>query len=116
MNKNCVFALTQYSLENLKKELIKKFDHEWFRKYYIYDINGISTMLYYTLRKPEIIKKLLKDKDTYFNLSSDIGIEITNYKDVDTFGHSGYSMHKTVIITQQIIKKGIDNIANFYKQ
>lgn len=74
-------------------------------------------MVYYTLRNPIVIKHLLTKTgdDTYFALGSNIGMAMTTRYNVDDFGHSAYSMTQTVFITQQIIRKGIDGVATFYK-
>jgi hypothetical protein len=101
----------------LKKEIKEKLDYKWFTQFYIYDIDGISTMVYYTLRNPIVMKHLLTKTgdDTYFALGSNIGMAMTTRDNVDDFGHIAYSMTQTVFITQQIIRKGIDGVATFYK-
>lgn len=116
-NKVCICNLLGLSLEELKKEIKNKFNYKWFTKYYIYNIDGLSTMIYYTLRNPNIMNFLLQktDNNDYFGINSIFGLEMSNHISVNDFGHTGLSMNQTIFITQQIIKKGINNTITFYK-
>lgn len=109
--------LIDFSFEELNKKIDELFNHEWFTNFYIYNLECISTMLYYTLRNKDIMDVLSVhlDDSVYHGLYSQVGIAMTKYEGVDEFGHSGYSMAQTVFITQKIIKKGLQNVADFYK-
>lgn len=115
--KTAVLELMELSFEQMKQELKDKLDHTWFTNFYIYDINGISSMLYHTLRNRELMRLLISrtGDDDYFGLGSSTGMAMTSHPGVDNFGHSGFSMSQTVFITQQLIRKGIDGVAEFYK-
>ena len=112
-----VLELMNLSHEEMKREIKEKFNHSWFTQFYIYNIDGISSMVYHTLRNKKVMKVLITrtGDDDYFGLGSETGMKLPCYNGVDDFGHSGFSMAQTVFLTQQIIRKGIDSIAEFYK-
>lgn len=74
-------------------------------------------MLYHTLKNKDLMKLLIArtGDDDYFRLGSNTGMAMTSHPGVDDFGHSGFSMSQTVFLTQQILRKGIYGVAEFYK-
>jgi len=107
----------EFSFDELKTEIENKLNHSWFTNFYIYSLDGISSMLYHTLRNKDLMKLLIArtGDDDYFGLGSNTGMAMTGHPGVDDFGHSGFSMSQTVFLTQQILRKGIDGVAEFYK-
>ena len=109
-----LWDLQNLSYGDLKNNIIENLDIPQFTNFYPYNLESISVMLYHCLHNKLIIDILEKKTDNYFCLGSDIGLSIANHPNVNDFNHTDVSLAQTVFIVQQIIRKGIKGVVNFY--